>query len=603
MLLQAIKQTAAKHGTVNCIRYRAIVQLANDSDAEDFAKEVTQLELVRIEERQFAELEQPERVEVATTKVLEDHMRCKPYREGAEHGVEFHRYYVGAQLSIDEHGTLDLPTADPEDPIRYKYQIMPLAQLFGRRIASIWGLDGKPSNWADREDTATRARIRTLIETHEGPMPKGATSLPMVEIRSIKVGELPDGSNVHGYMILGCSDAISFRINAIAEQLKDIDMELVTMDSYRERAIAAKEAGNQVLDTAESASLGRKVMFWEVPRTLTAEMLQKVGAEYFGDDYESSDVTISRACHPYAWIVFSRLVESDDNFRIKVADFEAVAQSLWSPTICMAMSKTRQQRIRMKAAQRDRLDQRDAMQGGQLKEILVDPKLIQGALMEEAFMDIWIDALYTKIAPRLIEDLAAALDQKVQAMVEERLQLELGKRLVSFEKDVIARVLATIDSAVDFSLERAIEARSIELLGGQVGPELDVSDFDSFHDSLERADADVSALEKTMEVEPTEEVAGDASAQQQGAQHMATDSAAAKRSRDDRLEEIAKAATAQAMDGPGGIHKALADQTNTKERLNDAEEENQPPAKAKFRETGTKTSTQTDIRTWNAGRK
>ncbi|MDP5362918.1 MAG: hypothetical protein NWP79_12355, partial [Paracoccaceae bacterium] len=92
---------------------------------------------------------------------------CKPLRQGGNKGVEFHRYYVGAQLSIDEHGELELPGCDPNDPITYKYQIMPLAQMYGRRISSVWGLDGKPGSWWEREDSSTRALIRQLLRNHK----------------------------------------------------------------------------------------------------------------------------------------------------------------------------------------------------------------------------------------------------------------------------------------------------------------------------------------------------------------------------------------------------------------------------------------------------
>ena len=177
MLLQAIKQTAAKQGVANCIRYRSTVQLMDPADAEDFAREVTQHELIRIEEAQFATVERPARVEIANSRVLGDYMKCKPLRQGGNTGVEFHRYYVGAQLSIDEHGELELPGCDPDDPITYRYQIMPLAQLYGRRIASVWGLDGKPGSWWEREETASRALIRQLIESHEWPMPTGSRYL------------------------------------------------------------------------------------------------------------------------------------------------------------------------------------------------------------------------------------------------------------------------------------------------------------------------------------------------------------------------------------------------------------------------------------------
>jgi hypothetical protein len=263
----------------------------------------------------------------------------------------------------------------------------------------------------------------------------------------------------------------------------------------------------------------------------------------------------------------------------------------------------------MKANQRDRLDQRDAMQrpAGQLKEILVDPKWIQNALMEEAFMDIWVDALYTKIGPRLIADLAAALEEKVQALVEERLQLELGKRLADFESKVIAKILSTIDSAVDFSLDRAIEARTIELLGGQMGPDLECSGIEEFEDALEKAEAGLDELDKTVLLEdrPTAATGGtDTSGEE--SQPMPTDSAAAKRSRGDRIDELASAATAKLFTsaGPGSLNDALHDISNDN---GDADSENQPPTAVKaktvkYMEPGTPKRSQKDIRAWASGR-
>jgi hypothetical protein len=186
-------QTADKLGPVNCIRYRSFVEIQNDSDAEEFAKEVTEQEIVRIEDEAIARSEHPTRITVATHRLLREYMRCKPYREGGRHGVEFHRYYVGAALTIDEHGTGALSAGCPDDPLEFQYQILPLAQLFGRRLHSVWGLDGKPGNWQDRESSATRALVRKLLETHGGTMPMGGSSLPMVEIRSIKI----DDDEVH----------------------------------------------------------------------------------------------------------------------------------------------------------------------------------------------------------------------------------------------------------------------------------------------------------------------------------------------------------------------------------------------------------------------
>jgi hypothetical protein len=582
-----------------------MVQLEDPKDAEAFAAEVTAAEIVRLENAASADGAPPAvRVTVAEHPVLMDFMGCTPFRDGGLLGVEFHRYYVGAELSIDAHGRISMLdiAVDIEDPPTFDFQIMPLGQMYGRRISSLWGLDGKPGTWRAREDTATRALIRKLQELGESQLRMGGTSLPMVEVRSIKIGELKDGSPVHGYMILGCSDAISLRINAAADHLESIDMKLVTMDHYRELAIAAKEAGNQVLDDAEAGTIGRKFMLWGTPRNLTAEKLRMLAADYFGDEFEDCDVAVSRACHPYAWVVVKGDCEKDDKLRLQVADFEAVAQSAWSCAVHLALSKSRQARIRMKAQHRDRMDQRDALHkpAGQLKEILIDPKLVQDALLDAPFMDIWVDALYSRIGKRLITDIAGEIESRVQALVEARLEIELGKKFQEFEQNFLQKVLATIDSAVDFSMERAIEARALEIAEGAsgYGQGLDIGDLEVNLDAARSmVDEELSELEKTVEIEDLVEPGDAASQPLSETQPMPTDSAAAKRTRADvdQLDKMAAVADELAK----GPIAALKDSTNTEEQ------ENQEPAsRRKFVPEGTTRKSQVDIRKYagNGGR-
>jgi hypothetical protein len=576
-----------------------MVQLDDPKDADAFAAEVTAAEIVRLENAASADGAPPAvRVTVAEHPVLGDFMGCTPFREGGVLGVEFHRYYVGAELSIDTHGRISMLdiAADPEDPPTFDFQIMPLGQMYGRRISSLWGLDGKPGTWRAREDSATRALIRKLQELGEAQLRMGGTSLPMVEVRSIKIGELKDGSPVHGFVILGCSDAISLRINAAADHLESIDMKLVTMDHYRDLAIAAKEAGNQVLDDAEAGSLGRKFMLWGTPRNLTADKLRKLAEDYFGDEFDDCDVAISRACHPYAWVIIKGDCEKDEKLRLMVADFEAVVQSAWSCAVHLAMSKSRQARIRMKAQHRDRMDQRDALQkpAGQLKEILIDPKLVQNTLLDAAFMDLWVDALYSRIGQRLVSDIAGEIESRVQALVEARLEIELGKKFREFEQDFLQKVLSTIDSAVDFSMERAIEARALEIAEGAAGygQGLDFADLDAHIDGARTTVEDeLTELEKTVLIEePEQDSLGET-------QPMATDSAAAKRTRSDvnQLDQLTEAADAHAK----GPIAALRDATNA------VDQENQEPAsRRKFVPEGTTRTKQNDIRKYggSAGR-
>jgi hypothetical protein len=598
VLLAAIRETAAKQGEINCIRYRTVVELASDADANCLAKEITERELDRLEgPNGMADDDQrPGLVQVACHPVLEAFMECAPYRDERGFGLEFHRYYVGAELTIDEHGEHILDDTNTDDPLKYEYQIMPLCRMYGRRLTSLWGIDGKPGTWRQREGVATRALIRELQKIAGKPLKMGGTSLPMLEIRSIKIGELSDGSPVHGYTVLGCSDSLLLRLNAAEQELRAIDMAIVTMDSYRELAIAAKEAGNQVLDSTETATLGRKFMLWETPRKLTAEMLKNVAAEFFGDEYESSDTAISLSCHPYAWVVLKHTCEQVPSLHNLVLDFEPVAQSAWSTSICVAISRPRQQRIRMKAAHRDRMDQSDALNKpkGQLKEILFDPKKIQDAVMEKAFLDLWVDSIYTRLGPRLVTDIVAALEDRVTALVDAKVQEVLHKKLADFEQDVIKRVLGTIDSAVDFSLDRAIQARAIDIAGAdfEQSGAFDLSDIPDFGEdndgtSDDELDETVLAGSDTF-VSPT----GSPPAHE----HMVTDSADGKRDRDE-LEKIARSAVdmvGRATTGPLGA--ALRDKSNAGD---DEDSENQPPAK--YRAGGTPRQQQTDIRRWGTG--
>jgi hypothetical protein len=102
------------------------VQLANAADADDFAEEVTALEAMRIEAN-MTDSGDKAHLDIAQHSVLKDFMRCRPFKEGGAHGVEFHRYWVGATMSIDEHGQQTMSGADTDDPLIYTYQILPLA--------------------------------------------------------------------------------------------------------------------------------------------------------------------------------------------------------------------------------------------------------------------------------------------------------------------------------------------------------------------------------------------------------------------------------------------------------------------------------------------
>jgi hypothetical protein len=152
------------------------------------------------------------------------------------------------------------------DPLEYEYQIMPLCQMMGERLASVWGQEGKSGFTADRESLATRVMCRILQEKHTN-LPLGGTCLPMLEIRSILIGEL-EGKQIYGFTVLGSSGSLLIRLNAVSSELADMDMQLVTTDDYRERLAALKISGNQEVDAQEALLAGRKFMLWNVSMCL-----------------------------------------------------------------------------------------------------------------------------------------------------------------------------------------------------------------------------------------------------------------------------------------------------------------------------------------------
>jgi hypothetical protein len=561
-IIAAMRSTEFKTGVVACIRYRARAELMSAEDAAHLADEVADADLLRLRTKHG------DQVQLATHEVLTGMSKPRPLREnGVSTGVEFHRYVVGAACTIEEAGVDVIQAGELE--IEYEYQIMPLAQLYGRRLTSVWGQDGLPGTHRDREVRCTRMVVEILLRQASGPLCMGGTPLPMVEVRSLKIGEL-EGQPIFGFTILGSSPSLNLRITAASEELAEHGLLSVTMDDYREKALAARDTGNQELDAVEALTAGRKFMLWGIPRDLTTDTLAGAAKEFFGDAFETCEITLSQRCHPYGWVVLNT---AEDSARDKAADFEAVAQSLWGHTVNLALSKTRQQRIRMAAAHRDRMDQHDALNrpSGILKEILIPAKQIQDAIMEGAFLDLWIDAMYTRLGPRLIEDLGAAIGEKVKDMVEERVQHELSKRLADFEHDVIRRVLATIDSAVDFSLDRAVQARSIDIAAARDHEGFDVGDDMEYGDLLKSTDEELNELEKTVVASQQ-----NSTQQEEPATPMPTDSAAAKRVRSEILDDLATGVEQEAAvdEAVETCRSALGERTNS-----EADKENTPAPK------------------------
>lgn len=470
-ILAAMLSTAEKRGPVHCIRYRVRAELSSPDDARHLAGEVTERELARMN-AVHPVVAPGKGIAVANHPTLNTMSDCYPWTyRGNPIGVVFHRYYTGAALTVDEHGNLTFTPDGTTCQIKYEYQIMPLAQLRATRLTCVWGIDGKPGTTSERAAKATRTVINVLQSMHDGQLPMGPSSLPMVEVRSIKIGEY-DGATIHGYVVLSCYGSLETRIRAAHDQLKDLDLEAVTMDDYRERLIAMRATGNQEVDAEEAKHLDRKYMVWKIPDSLTQPVLELHAKDFFGSLYESCTVTISAAMHKYAWFI---LTDASMSTQLKAADFEAVLQSKFGYTISLALSKTRRQRIRMNAAARDRMDQDAALRTTGLKEIHIPPKVIQDALMETAFLDMWIDSVHNRLLPRLVNDMMHSIEKRVQELVDERLSAAVDKRLAEFEETTRQKILRTIDSAIDTSLHRALDAQLINM--GQSPPEAGIEEM------------------------------------------------------------------------------------------------------------------------------
>ena len=257
-ILSAMRSVEAKAGQVNCGKYRVHADLADGSAAQYLADEVTARKQVQFNAHD-GERNAPQ-VALASHAVLDSLSHGSTWAENRQTvGVIFHRYWAGLVLTIDEHGVDTLPGDDFQVDVEYEYQLKPLAQLMWVRLSSVWGQDGKPGNTVARENSATRALVRTLLAQAERPLPMGGTTLPMVEIRSIKIGEL-NQVPIYGFTVLGSFGSLMMRINAAATQLKDMELELITFDDYRDRLVNLKLAGNQEMATTEALTYDRKFM-------------------------------------------------------------------------------------------------------------------------------------------------------------------------------------------------------------------------------------------------------------------------------------------------------------------------------------------------------
>lgn len=456
-ILAAMRSIEAKLGPVNCMRYRIECVIESDEAAESLAAEIIACELERI--RVLSDTP----VHIAECPVLASLSYPQPWKQGGRVlGLEMCCYFVGPTFTIETFGVHALIMTEADDAeLPYQFQVMPLAQLRGRRLAAVWGEEGSSGTYSEREAKATKRLIRELQRIAGADLKMGGTSLPMLEIRNIKIGEL-DGKSVFGYIILGASDSILMRLNAASDDLRQESLELVTLDEYKERLLLAAQAGNQQLDAEEARTEGRKYMLWHIPRAMTAVELEATAVEFFGALYESSAVTMSAQLHPYAWMI---LTSTSHETMQAAADFEAVLQSKWGPDISVGLSKTRQQRIRMNDAAKARLEQKDGLEkpAGVLKEILIPKKLIQDAVMEGAFLDLWVDALYSRFGKRMVTDLSNSIEVKVKKMIDVQVEQIFETKMLAYSAKVLDKITKTIDSAVDFAIARCIEARQIRV--------------------------------------------------------------------------------------------------------------------------------------------
>jgi hypothetical protein len=504
-ILAALKSVNAKHGPVTCLRYIHRGRVTCDEHADAIGDAIYAAERARLTVLHHAEIHR------ADHPVLNTLMTVRPLVERKDIvGVKFHLFLQGAPLTVDENGSGKLQF-DGEQ-IAYTFDVMPLAMLYGRRIGAVWGQEGLPGTTPFREALATRLLIRTLLSNEpDGTLRMGGSSLPLVEVRSARIGEF-EGKPVYGFQIMAYSESTLLRLNAVAEQLREQGLELVTLDDYRERLVALKATGNQEVDEAETKTEGRKFMIWQIPRTLTPEALEELLRCFFDTELEDLKITVSHRGHPYAWFVLATASQAMHN---KAADFENVLQAKYGMAISVALSRTRLQRIRMNSTHRDRLDQQAALNPapGLVKEVFIPKKVIQDALLEPAFLDLWIDAVYDKLGGRLVTDLSKAIEVRTDALVTEKLAIAMQAQAKTFEMQ-LEKIRMTLDSAVDFALDRAIEARALQLgsaaqTEAALRAEIDSLDLPEQED-LSMPLADLTGQKRAVEIDVVDQIAATA---------------------------------------------------------------------------------------------
>ena len=283
-----------------------------------------------------------------------------------------------------------------------------------------------------------------------------------VEVRNLKIGEDKNG-NVFGYQLITRGTSVQQRINSVSHQLRDMGITLCTMGEYKEMLMALKDSGNQEDDDAESLTEGRKSMVWGIPRNITPTMFEDLCRKFLGPCLESFKVTISRKNFPYAWLV----VDQPTKDRIdRLAALEIQMQKVWGPEVYMALSRTRQQRIRYFDQLRSRKEAAQQMQSakasppGTLRVIDFPKEVMQSAMLEEAFMGHLVDSMCHRMIPLVVagvtEGLLKALEPRIEQIISSRLDLMLARMETA--------LLRTVDSSIDCSLFTALEHLSLEVI-------------------------------------------------------------------------------------------------------------------------------------------
>jgi len=157
--------------------------------------------------------QRPEKVAVAVGRIFVDMVEKFFIRErGRVVAVEVLRWWRGVTPSLEQHGEVDY--LERNVSTRYRYNAMPLHGRFGSRISAVWGLDGLPGTWQERQDKATRLLLRICQKYGDLQGPR-ALRLVAIEVRNLKIGDGEAGP-IYGYQVrVALHTSFQRRLNAI----------------------------------------------------------------------------------------------------------------------------------------------------------------------------------------------------------------------------------------------------------------------------------------------------------------------------------------------------------------------------------------------------